>query len=493
MSAETTTTSATEVRPPIRVLDRGELADLELLLDGAFGPLNGYLGAEDAAAVRRSGRLLDGSPWPVPVTLSVPAEDAAHASLELHDAEGAPVGVVENRAPWSAWGRTYVAGPVRPAGPDRGGTLRALRPSAAASRRRLTGRPVLGLVVRSPLHSRRIAEIRHVAESLGAAVLVLPRMLGPRAETLVEAVLAAEPELPSETVVVPVPLRENSSHACDETLCAHVAAAYGATHVLSGGELEQSPIPVVHPPELARDARNRWLPAETVPPEQRRGDLTDRELTDLLDTGASLPSWFTTPAVAEQQARLHPPLRNQGFTLLFTGLSGAGKSTLARGVRDELARHDRRAVSLLDGDVVRRFLCEGLGFSAEDRSRNVRRIGWVAAEVARHGGAAICAPIAPYAADRQAVREMVEVYGGFVLVHVATPLQECERRDRKGLYLRARCGDLREFTGVTAPYESPQDADLVLDTSETTSGQAVDRVLDLLRERGWIDAWGDRR
>lgn len=204
---------------------------------------------------------------------------------------------------------------------------------------------------------------------------------------------------------------------------------------------------------------------------------------------ASLPVWFTTPEIAEEHARLHRPLVERGFTVLFTGLSGAGKSTLARRLRDLLAQHDSRQVTLLDGDVVRRSLGEGLGYLAEDRSRNVRRIGWVAAEVTRHGGAAVCAPIAPYQADRIDVRRRVEQLGGFLLVFVSTPLAECERRDRKGLYAKARTGALPEFTGVSAPYEPPEDADLVLDTSELSFEDAIGKVTEVLRERGWVRSW----
>ncbi|WP_151526774.1 adenylyl-sulfate kinase [Serinicoccus kebangsaanensis] len=165
----------------------------------------------------------------------------------------------------------------------------------------------------------------------------------------------------------------------------------------------------------------------------------------------------------------------RGVVVLLTGLSGSGKSTLARALRDRLVEDEARAVSLLDGDVVRRHLSAGLGFSPEDRETNIRRIGWVAAEIARHGGIAIASPIAPFQRTRDDVRAMVEGRGGrFVLVHVATPLEECERRDRKGLYARARAGEIPDFTGISSPYEVPDDATLTLDTT----GQDVDPLVD---------------
>ncbi|HEY9412860.1 MAG TPA: adenylyl-sulfate kinase, partial [Jiangellaceae bacterium] len=178
--------------------------------------------------------------------------------------------------------------------------------------------------------------------------------------------------------------------------------------------------------------------------------------------------------------------RSRGLVLFFTGLSGSGKSTIARAVADHLAETAARTITLLDGDVVRRHLSAGLGFSPADRDRNIERIGYVAAEIARHGGLAICAPIAPFAATRSRVRAMAEATGGFVLVHVATPLDECERRDRKGLYARARAGKIADFTGISSPYEAPADADLSLDTSTISISDARDQVLDLLAVSGWI-------
>ncbi|WP_338750961.1 adenylyl-sulfate kinase [Janibacter alittae] len=176
-----------------------------------------------------------------------------------------------------------------------------------------------------------------------------------------------------------------------------------------------------------------------------------------------------------------------GLVLFFTGLSGSGKSTVARAVREAILEEDGRPVSILDGDVVRRHLSAGLTFSPEDRETNIRRIGWVAAEIAYHGGAAICSPIAPYDSTRKAVRAMALDRGGdFVLVHVSTPVEECARRDRKGLYAKAQAGEITDFTGVTAPYEAPTDADLDLDTSSISVDQARDRVLALLHERGHL-------
>ena len=173
--------------------------------------------------------------------------------------------------------------------------------------------------------------------------------------------------------------------------------------------------------------------------------------------------------------------------LFLTGLSGSGKSTLARAAHDVILEQGERTVTSLDGDVVRRNLSAGLGFSKEDRETNIRRIGWVAAEIGRHGGVAICSPIAPYDRTRKQVRAMVEETGAaFVLVHVATPLEECERRDRKGLYARARRGEIPEFTGISSPYEEPADAAVRVDTTGRTVEDALGDVLSHLYDGGWL-------
>jgi sulfate adenylyltransferase len=199
-----------------------------------------------------------------------------------------------------------------------------------------------------------------------------------------------------------------------------------------------------------------------------------------------VPTWLMPEGVAAELRRARPPRSARGLVVFFTGLSGSGKSTLARDLRDALLERGDRTVSLLDGDLVRRLLSAGLTFSREDRDLNIARIGYVATEVARHGGIAICAPIAPYAAARSAVRSMVSEVGDFVLVHVSTPLAVCEARDRKGLYAKARAGVIGSFTGISDPYEEPADADVVLDTSLISRRDAVAAVLAHLSRGGWL-------
>jgi sulfate adenylyltransferase len=216
------------------------------------------------------------------------------------------------------------------------------------------------------------------------------------------------------------------------------------------------------------------------------GEASWSDVLAMLDREEPLPASAAPAEVRTELRRWRPPRSGRGLAVFFTGLSGSGKSTLARALVDALLEDGTRRVTMLDGDVVRRMLSAGLGFSRADRDLNVRRIGWVAAEVARHGGIAVCAPIAPYAATRAAVRRDVEAAGDFLLVHVATPLEVCERRDRKGLYAKARAGLLPEFTGISDPYEAPLDADLVLDTAEEPLEAGLGRLLGLLRAGGWL-------
>ncbi|MEU9017590.1 adenylyl-sulfate kinase [Actinomadura sp. NPDC048394] len=467
--------------------DAVELADLELLLAGVYRPLTGFLGSFDAAMVIAGGRLADGTPWPVPVTLAVPKELTAHERIVLQDPEGVPLAVLEVAEAW----QDPTSQGWRLAGP-----LEALRSPAHGPFHSLRRRPdeldpvdgpLLAVATREPLHRKQLGQIRQVAERLGAQVLVLPLLSGEHDESLVRALLGVRKELPEGARIIPVPLPARGDHDRDLLLRAHVAAAYGATHLLAEQEAEGTAIPVVVPEPWAYDADVEiWRPVARIEPDHVQAELTAERLGELLDAGEPVPDWFTPPAVAAELARARPPKHSRGVTVFFTGLSGSGKSTVARGLADALVERGGRTVTLLDGDVVRRMLSAGLTFSKADRDLNIRRIGFVAAEITRHGGVAICAPIAPYAATRAEVRRMVAAAGDFILVHVSTPLEECERRDRKGLYAKARAGLIPEFTGISDPYEVPDDADLALDTSAMTPDEAVGRVLELLVAGGWL-------
>jgi sulfate adenylyltransferase len=231
---------------------------------------------------------------------------------------------------------------------------------------------------------------------------------------------------------------------------------------------------------------DRYVPRDEVPAGTRIRSISGTEQRRHLREGRLLPAWFTPPAVAAELRRTHPPRDRQGFVVFLTGLPAAGKSTIANVLLVKLLARGGRRVTLLDGDLVRKHLSAGLGYSRADRDANVRRIGFVAAEVSANGGAAICAAIAPYDAARRQVRAMSEREAGFVLVHVATPIGVCEARDRKGQYAKAHAGLLRGFTGVSDPYEAPRDAEVVVDTSLLSAEQAADRILAHLQAEGYL-------
>jgi sulfate adenylyltransferase len=233
--------------------------------------------------------------------------------------------------------------------------------------------------------------------------------------------------------------------------------------------------------------RGGCVPRTEIAPGEACLDLSGTELRERLATGQEIPDWFTFPEVAAELRRTYPPRSQQGFTVFFTGLSGAGKSTLAKALQDRLLEIGGRPVTLLDGDIVRKNLSSELGFSHEHRNLNIRRIGFVASEITKNGGIALCAPIAPYDSIRREVRELIASRGGFILVYLSTPLGICEQRDRKGLYAKARAGLIREFTGVSDPYEPPGDADLALNTAEVGVDEAIEAILGCLERLRYLE------
>lgn len=362
-----------------------------------------------------------------PVTLTLPTGVAALAAdagaVELVDPEGLPLARV-----------TVPAGTVEPLTHAQYGPFRRLYLTPAETRRRYAGRTFVP--VADALTEPQLAEL-----AARGPLVLLPLVghgtpdLSPVA--LIRATLAAAAHLPSADVVA-VPLASHGDADVDHDLGVQVVRTYAQDDPTLG--VPEDP-EGAYPPEIAA--------------------IVDRD---------------------------RPARSEQGLVLFFTGLSGSGKSTLAQALMDRLLEAGTRSLTSLDGDVVRRNLSAGLTFSKEDRETNIRRIGWVAAEISRHGGVAVCSPIAPFDQTRRQVREMVDAAGGaFFLVHVATPLEECERRDRKGLYAKARRGEIPEFTGISSPYEVPEDADVRVDTTGRSIEDALDDVMTALHDAGYLD------
>jgi sulfate adenylyltransferase len=235
-------------------------------------------------------------------------------------------------------------------------------------------------------------------------------------------------------------------------------------------------------------SEKRYVPRSEAPAGAKIGNVSGTELRNLLNSGGEIPEWFSYKEVVQELRRTYPPKASQGFTVFFTGLPSSGKSTVANALLAKLMERSGRPVTLLDGDHVRKMLSSELGFSKEHRDLNIRRIGYVASEITKHRGIAICAPIAPYASIRREVREMIAQYGVFVEVYVSTPVEVCETRDRKGLYAKARAGLIKGFTGVDDPYEIPEKAEIIIDTSKLQVKDSVQKVLDYLKAQGLLEA-----
>ncbi len=400
-------------------------------------------------------------------------------------------------------------------------TLRLTPAELRAEFTRLGWRRVVAFHTRDPMH-RAHQELTLQASIEAKANLLIHPVVGMTMQrdvdhyTRVRCYQALLPRYPHETVKLSLlPLAMRMGGPREAVWHAIIRKNHGCTHLIvnrdhagPGSDSTDTPF---YEPHAAQDLfrkhedelgvvmvpsramvyvedLGKHVPEDEVPPGSRSLSISGAELRNRLAEGREIPEWFTFPEVSDELRNSRPPRHGQGFTVFFTGLSGAGKSTLANALLVKFMEMGGRPVTLLDGDIVRRHLSSELGFSKEHRDINIRRIGFVASEITKNGGIAICAPIAPYDRVRKEVRAMIEPLGGMVLVHVATPLEVCESRDRKGLYAKARAGIIKEFTGVSDPYEEPADADVIIDTTDVTPGEAVQQIILHLERDGYVGA-----
>jgi sulfate adenylyltransferase len=482
------------------------LADLEALLAGFLAPFRGY---GVTAGMQNEGGLQPGFPHGAALMLDVPTsvhEQARPGShLALRDPEGVLLAVLHVQEcgqagnVWRLGG--VVEGVEQPAHDDF--RERRLAPGEIRTRLRATGRRhAVAFWPGHLFHAGLRAAVIAAAERLDATLLVLiPTAPGTHDEfadvARVHALELSTRKLPADRSVVAVvplsrghdPLTLRLRQALLARNCGATACAVDASRLEAGtlAQLEASThamaCPLVPVTTWSFDpSRQRLVDTGSA----GEGSIAPPSAEELLTWRSEAPWWLLEPDEIEALQRAYVPRASRGFTVFFTGLSGSGKSTIARALRLRLMERTGRQVTLLDGDRVRRHLSSELGFSREHRDLNIERIGWVASEITRHRGIAICAPIAPYDRIRQQVRQMVEEAGGFVLVHVSTPLDTCEQRDRKGLYARARAGSIPEFTGISDPYETPADADLRIDTRHTSVDEACAIVIGYLVGEGYL-------
>ena len=534
---------------PQWTLNQRQLCDLELLLNGGFSPLQGFLGRADYDSVVTNMRLADGTLWPIPVTLDVDEAFAANlpdgAQISLNDIQGTPLAVLtvddvyfpdriaEARAVFGTTDRTHpgVAELLDRTGPVYlGGRLQGIQSPPHYDFTTLRHSPrhlrewfrqhgwhrIVAFQTRNPMHRAHRELTLRAAEQVGAKLLIQPSVGRTKPGDIdhytrvrcYRALLDHYPKDHATLSLLPLAMRMGGPR--EALWHAIIRKNYGASHFIVGRDHagpgkdaegrpfyepyaaqellaeheEELGIQIVPFPAMVYAAnRDAYLPQTEVSALDEVRDISGTELRHRLHNGEAIPEWFTFPDVVKILRERHPANAQQGYALFFTGLSGSGKSTLAQAVLARLLETGSRPVTVLDGDEVRRHLSKGLGFSREDRDANITRIGYVASEVVRHGGIAICAPIAPYTSARTEARQLVQSHGRFVEIHVSTPLEVCESRDRKGLYAAARAGKIKGFTGIDDPYETPVSPELRVDTSQVTVAEAAERVFEWLRSQ----------
>ena len=529
-----------------------QLCDIELLLNGGFSPLEGFMGKADYDGVVSDMRLASGVLWPIPITMDVSQEFADTVSegevITLRDREGVLVATMTISDKWTPdrraecegvlgttddkhpevdrllnhSGPVYLGGKLKGVQAPRHFDFTHNRHSPQELRdlfAKWSWRKVVAFQTRNPLH-RAHQELTFRAARESEANLLLHPVVGLTKPGDIdyftrvrcyEKLMQHYPDQTSALSLLPLAMRMAGPR--EALWHGIIRKNFGCTHFIIGrdhagpgkdsrgedfyGPYDAQDLFLEHQEELDISLvpfkqmvyvqeRAQYAPVDEVEEHETQLNISGTELRRRLKHNLELPDWFSFPEVVEVLRERHPPLTEQGFTLFFTGFSGSGKSTIANAVMTKLMEMGGRRVTLLDGDVVRKNLSSELGFSKEHRNLNIERIGYVASEITKNGGIAICAPIAPYAGSRRVVRELIEPLGGFLEIHVNTPLEVCEARDRKGLYAKARAGVIKEFTGISDPYEVPENPEMRIDTTDITIDEAAQQVLLKLEKLGYL-------
>ena len=529
------------------------IRDLELLMNGGFSPLRGFMTRADYEGVCHNMKLTSGLLWPIPITLDVTESFAnglkqGSSKIALRDAEGVMLAVLHVEDVWKpdrkaeaeAVFRTtsplhpgvnyllnkenpwYVGGRIEGLQSPSHYDFKNLRLTPAELRvefARLGWRRVVAFQTRNPMHRAHVELTLRAAKQIEANLLIHPAVgvtkLGDvdyfTRVRCYQRLLTKYPHETAKLSLLPLAMRLGGPR--EAIWHGLIRKNHGCTHLIVGrdhagpgkdgdgkpfyGHYEAQELFRKHEADIGVsmvpfsmmvyvEDEDKYFPEDEVPKDKHVLHLSGTELRQRLNEGRDIPAWFTYPEVVQELRRSFPPRHKQGLTVFFTGLSGSGKSTIASVLVTKFLEVGGRPVTLLDGDLVRKHLSSELGFSKEHRDLNIHRIGYVASEITKNGGIAICAPIAPYDSTRKHVRTMIEPVGGFIMVHLSTSVDVCERRDRKGLYAKARAGIIKEFTGISDPYEEPTDAEVVINTAELTPEEAAQEIILHLEREGFI-------
>ncbi len=545
---------------PTWTLTQRQQFDLELLMNGAFSPLTGFMKKDEYDSVCKNMRLPDGTVWPMPIVLDVPENfkesivinkvinETINEQIVLRDEEGFPLAVLEVEEIWEAdkkeearlvfnnedqlhpgvdylFNKTnqyYIGGKITGMELPRHYDSLKYRLTPEEARHQFTKlgwNKIVAFQTRNPMHRAHVEITKRAADELGANLLIHP-VAGPTRYGDIdyftrvrcyEKVISKYTKGTAMLALLPLAMRMGGPR--EALLHAIIRKNYGCNYFIVGrdhaGPGNDSNGNPFYGPYEAQELiegfsdeigikmvpfnmmvyvaeQSKYMPFDQVPENSTVLTISGTELRNRLEKGLEIPEWFSYKEVAEELRRGKPPLSERGFTVFFTGLSGSGKSTLAKGLLAKFMQTGNRPVTLLDGDVVRTNLSSELGFTKKDRSINVRRIGYVASEITKNRGIAVCAPIAPYKEDRDYNRKMISPYGGYIEVYVNTSLETCEARDVKGLYAKARKGIIKDFTGIDDPYEAPENPEIVINASDTEPEVLIQEILIKIRQLGFI-------
>ena len=538
----------------ITLSDR-QVSDVELILNGAFNPLEGFMNKKDYDSVLKDMRLDNGDLWPIPITLDVNKKTIESFNLKekskisLRDKEGFLIAIMTVDDVWKVdknneakciYGTDndhhpgvkylynnisdyYIGGSLKKVQLPHHYDYQLLRhtPEELKNQFKKSGwKKVVAFQTRNPMH-RAHKEIAFNAAIENNANLLIHPVVGPTKPGDIDhytrvrcyqKVLNYFPE--GTTTLSLLPLAMRMAGPREALWHALIRKNYGCTHIIIGrdhagpgkdengnpyyGPYDAQNLLLKHEDEIGIkmvpfkmmvyvEELDQYMQIDSVPEGKTSLNISGTELREKLEKGKKIPSWFTYPDIVKELQKVYPIKEKQGFTLFFSGLSGSGKSTIANGVLVKLLEHGDRKVTLLDGDIVRTHLSSELGFSKEHRELNVRRIGYVASEITKNGGIALCAPIAPFKESRNINRNLINQCGNYIQIYVSTPLKECERRDVKGLYAKVRAGELKGFTGIDDPYETPENCEMVIDTTNISPEEAVQEVMLYLEKEGLIN------